>query len=280
MKKGDIEKEFKRFSSSIQRMFPQAHNQCSFYFGDPEKPIHKVNKSQTQKYAVCLFPTRDVFIVWNYELHRKHEKKGASLSTVSLNRSWDDLLKTTFPYYKKLGHRKDAPYEKVYVVKKEDYIIFFSDLDEYMRFNEYDMGENHQLIGSEIAKQEENDYFNESQRKKYSSVKLQRKADFRQAVFEQYGCQCAVCRTEIQEILQAAHLHGYEVADTDLSADTAEHGICLCANHHLMYDRGVIDLNISEKRVVIKNDIVVGTAAYKELERYHFTLVGKKAKGS
>lgn len=117
---------------------------------------------------------------------------------------------------------------------------------------------------------------NEENRRRYSLTKLQRKAEFRAQVLEAYGNQCAVCRCGIIQVLQAAHLHGYEVADTDLSADKVEHGICLCANHHLMYDNNLIDLNLSEKTVHFTGTDTIELPQYERISNNVCRLVVEK----
>ena len=247
------------FTQRIKRIYPESYDKCCFYHGDPEKPGHTVNKAMTQKYAVCLFPCKNVFIVWDYEQHKKNKKYGAAQSSLTLGKTWDAVLMSkhtiTFPYYKKMGTRADAPYEKVYVVHINDWKWFFAEIDAYMSFNDYDTDEHGNSLMSEIVLHGSL-RIDENTRKRYSSQKLQRKAEFRSQVLAAYGNRCAVCRCSVIEILEAAHLHGYEVADTDLSADRADNGICLCANHHLMYDRYLIDIDVEQGEVRIFDDCV------------------------
>ena len=54
-------------------------------------------------------------------------------------------------------------------------------------------------------------------------------------------------------MLQAAHEHGYTVAET--SYDDPAHGICLCANHHLLYDSGLLIIDLPKKRYMCKAEI-------------------------
>lgn len=248
------------FANIIKNAFPNTYNSCIFYYGDPEKPGHNLGLKITEKYVVCLFPYKKVFLVWDYEMHRKYAKYGAGQSAVNLNKSWEELLSRknspTFPYYKKMGTTANAPYEKVFVVHVNDWRWFFQSIDAYMSFNDYDILEDGRNVPADIAKQEDLSILDECIRKQYSSKKLQRKAEFREQVLGAYGYQCAICRCNIVEILQAAHRHGFEVAATDLNADKAENGICLCANHHLLYDHKLIDIDAQSGEVIVNNPIV------------------------
>lgn len=50
---------------------------------------------------------------------------------------------------------------------------------------------------------------------------------------------CAICRCSEPKILQAAHI----IAVSEGGNDGPENGICLCANHHLMYDNELIKID-------------------------------------
>ncbi|SHK58922.1 putative restriction endonuclease [Nocardiopsis flavescens] len=66
---------------------------------------------------------------------------------------------------------------------------------------------------------------------------------FREAVLAAYGHRCAFCGYEglmdgVPAGLEAAHVRWWSQA----GPDTVDNGLALCANHHLLFDRGVIGL--------------------------------------
>lgn len=62
--------------------------------------------------------------------------------------------------------------------------------------------------------------------------RARRNYSFRKAVLERWNNRCAVCGETEMIVLQAAHI----VAVKDGGNDSPNNGICLCANHHLMFD--------------------------------------------
>ena len=94
-------------------------------------------------------------------------------------------------------------------------------------------------------------------REKYTAERLKRDSGFRKEVLEAFDYRCFVCGVDIVEVLQAAHEHGYEPGKTNW--DDPKHGICLCANHHLMYDKGLIMIN--KKKITYNED---GLRYYKQ----------------
>lgn len=65
---------------------------------------------------------------------------------------------------------------------------------------------------------------------------LRKQNDFRKAVLEAYKYQCAVCDVKTSELLRAAHI--IPVVNSD--DDTIQNGICLCANHEIAFDNGLL----------------------------------------
>ena len=232
------------------------YSNVAFGVSAAAKPQYNVDDNSTVNdnthYIICLYTTKKLFIVWDYN---RHKAEGKLTSTFSVSKKWEDLINEkhpiTFPYYKRMGNKKDSPCEKVYVVDFRDYKDFFLNIDQYMEFNEYDIDENGKPIAKTIDREPKSP-LKSNERKRYSSSRLQRDYNFRTAVLKAYNNQCAICRTKNEAVLQAAHLHGFEVAKTDLNADNPKNGICLCANHHLMYDDYYFEVDVSNLQIVVK----------------------------
>ncbi|MDR6434329.1 HNH endonuclease [Brucella pseudogrignonensis] len=67
---------------------------------------------------------------------------------------------------------------------------------------------------------------------------------FRSAVLKAYNYQCAVCEVSFGEILEAAHIIPWASGRQHLRADP-RNGICLCANHHRLFDTGWLFIETS-----------------------------------
>lgn len=253
----------------VCHLFPDSYEKCIFCWSDSYYLRHKF--PMKEKYGVCLFPEKDVFIVWDCKRHIACGTSRQKEKCLSVGLEWEDIEKRsyTFSHYKKIGNRGDAPYEKVYIVRINDWRVFFAHIEEFMSFNEFDIDYPSSLTGKNIIQIDGETIYAEEDRKRYSSQKLQRKSEFRAQVLLAYSNECAICQCDIPELLQAAHLHGHEVADTDLSEDRAENGICLCANHHLMYDSDLIDLDLEQAKVIVRDKRANALLPSSKIKRPH-----------
>lgn len=65
---------------------------------------------------------------------------------------------------------------------------------------------------------------------------IRQQNSFRKKVLEAYKYQCAVCDVKIPALLRAAHIIPAVHGDND----TVQNGICLCANHEIAFDDGLL----------------------------------------
>ena len=95
-----------------------------------------------------------------------------------------------------------------------------------------------------------------------------RDAAFRTAVLVAYGSACAVCRAGVRLVhtpvgVEAAHIRWHSCG----GPDEVPNGLCLCALHHKLFDRGAFALT-TELRVEV-SDEVNGENAAEVLHRHH-----------
>jgi len=263
-----------------ERIKAQLMHRCAqsdlFLFGEGLKgsEIHfavariKRAKRETAHYALKYFPHEQVMVVWNLALRRKY----GGTEELHLERFWKDIHPTRYTaeafYPTFRGKDKLSYYEKVLILGEEFFDSFFSNPEYWMAFNRED--DNCPNLRGEEP------FPDDRTRKEYSVKQKQRLASFRESVLKAYNYQCAVCRCKVPELLQAAHLHQYTVAETDLIADIPEHGICLCANHHLMYDKYLIDIDVKKGTATVLDSAVKDMAWYEEFENHQFKLVERK----
>ena len=105
-------------------------------------------------------------------------------------------------------------------------------------------------------------------REKRTVEQYNRSAKFRNEVLTMYGEQCAVCGCTEEKILQAAHIR----AVAEGGSDDPKNGICLCANHHLMFDHDLIRIDLKKSRVYHIADSVKQMAWYEQAEKRGFRL--------
>lgn len=92
----------------------------------------------------------------------------------------------------------------------------------------------------QLSSQEPDDGSKQSERFKrtVTSERYQRNTKFRNNVLNAYMKGCAFCSLQL-DVVEAAHIipHSH-----DMATDTVQNGIALCANHHKMFDSGLLGL--------------------------------------
>ncbi len=79
-----------------------------------------------------------------------------------------------------------------------------------------------------------------------------RKQDqFRKNILKAYDNKCAVCGVQEPKILRAAHI----VPVTEGGSDEVSNGICLCTNHEIAFDNGLIKIKPNGNIEVISQDL-------------------------
>ena len=251
------EAERQKFKEAISKYTDNVH--FLVHCGNKCEPTLNIAKTiKNEKYAVKIFLDKKYFAVWDL---KRHLQFGGS-SSLSIADNWNEIKLDDIPFvdvYKSLGKRNNGILEKILLVKFENFKEFFLNYEVYMSFNEFDKNfpNNNATANTEVKT-----IYNEAIRKRYSTTKAYRDAKFRDEVLAAYDYKCAICRCDIQEVLQAAHECGYDVASTVY--DDSRHGICLCANHHLMYDNGLIDIDIINHSININDSKLKETVWFKE----------------
>lgn len=65
---------------------------------------------------------------------------------------------------------------------------------------------------------------------------------FRNNLIAKYGCQCAICKKDIEEVLVASHIKPSSESNVEEKIDD-NNGLLLCANHDKLFDRCLISFN-------------------------------------
>lgn len=265
----DLNQEKQKFKNMLAK-FPFEGEYVHVCAGSSElKPCCDLGDNgigENTRYVVKLYPHHQAFVVWDYERHRDIKGAGKSLY---LSVDWNKICpsgRVFLPRYKCLG-QPHVGIEKVYVVGMGRMDEFFEHIDDYMEFNDQDEGfdeiknkvNQEPILKKILSKAEESHLI---KRKAYSSTKKTRDENFRTSVLEAYNSKCAICQCDLVEVLQAAHERGFEAATTEY--DDPRHGICLCANHHLMYDKELIDIDLSKRSIKVNDNRIKEMAWYQE----------------
>lgn len=82
-------------------------------------------------------------------------------------------------------------------------------------------------------------YKNREWTEKVIKQPYRKQAKFRQLVLEAYDNKCAICGMNEPKILRAAHIVPVAKGGTD----EIQNGICLCTNHEISFDQGLIKIS-------------------------------------
>lgn len=202
--------------------------------------------------AVYIHEKHRIAVVWNLVERRKN---GKSTKTLSVSDDWEKvMLKGEFmrAHYKKMGAHRDAPLEKVLILDIDVLDDIYELLFLYMQINSCDKECPEELCDEDVLSSDI--------RERVSTSRWERDYKFREGVLKHYGYKCAICRCDEPKLLQAAHIK----AVADGGNDDIENGICLCANHHIMLDKGLIKIDYITKKLSYIDDNIKKMAWYNE----------------
>lgn len=212
----------------------------------------------TTEHLVISYNKRyKLFIVWNAMIHRECFK--GNTHTLSVPKSEIENITKNDSYINEINvvvKNIDSPVNKkesVYIVGEEALSIFCQNYLEYL-YNDID--------NCEDGNKEE------FKREYKKAISAKRNPSFRKRVLEKYNYTCIVCGCKEQNVLQAAHI----IPVSNSGNDDTENGICLCANHHLLYDALKLEIDLDNKNFKLNKSTEINSSWYKEAEKRNFKL--------
>lgn len=174
-------------------------------------------------------------------------------------------------------HSKFAPesgyrYDGLYLVEeywhekgKSGYIVW--------RFRLIKFDENLILENQNTLREPESDYGN-SERKQYMINRIIRETKTAQYIKDLYKNKCQICEIQIKTPVgfysEAAHIKG--LGKPHNGPDTKENILCLCPNHHTMFDLGIITIDDDFKIIGLENQTLIVSPNHnidKDFIKYH-----------
>ncbi len=199
--------------------------------------------------VVYIHITYRVAIVWNRKIR---EKSNRSIHTFVLSQNLNDIIPQSGQIkaiYKKMGTERAAPYEKVLVLGVDTLYEISEELDLFLKINPLDNECPNEIKNGKLDRY---DVPEDEARDRVSTKRWERDRQFRGAVLMAYGCKCAICRCEEEKLLEAAHIE----AVADGGSDNLENDVCLCANHHKMFDKELIKIDFDKHILTYVEDSV------------------------
>ena len=256
---------------------------CAYHLGEGE--------SQKQ-YSVSWRRLKDVhlvfyyqnkwecYVVWNASIMSNIGRKSDTANFIIDNDivtlmeyQTDDCIKTLDKNV--LYKKRFEFFEKVALVPKNKIFDFCHNYEDYIYPTEEDVRQRKYLFAlpdsQEIIELEpSNNNYNEVIRERDRISRARRDPDFRDRVLKKYNYTCLVCGCKEPAILEAAHIKG--VAEG--GDDSTDNGMCLCRNHHKLYDAALLDVDFINKKFSCKSETEKEMAWYKEAMLNDCELVG------
>lgn len=196
--------------------------------------VKKARTDRNYQYVMKYFPWCNIIIIWDIKS-----------CNFTLNGSVENI---ELPYgFCKVIYRKNKNkrLDKIVIIHEDFLFDFLDDYDAFMLCNENDITDSLSLFSIQ-------NFVNWStceERKKRCVFQKARDKNFRKEVLMKYQNQCAICRCNVVEILDAAHMKEHEVSRGNALDDDPQYGVCLCKNHHAMYDKGLIEIDFENKTI-------------------------------
>ncbi|MCD7805145.1 MAG: HNH endonuclease [Oscillospiraceae bacterium] len=203
--------------------------------------------------AIYLNRKFEIAVAWDIE-HRR--KNNTFVKTCSLSRKWDELIPDGDGFHivcKKMGTRKESPLEKVLVMSIDYLEVNYRQVWEILKVAS-DSSRSFDEYNTQTLEVWEGD--------RCSEIIMRKKRDwkFRNSILKAYQNQCAICRCSADAVLQAAHIKSVKSG----GSDNVNNGICLCANHHLMFDHRLISFDWDSRTLKDVDDSVKNMPWYCE----------------
>lgn len=248
--KSDIKKKAEKIREELRYIYGV---RVEIRIGASEKCPFDIEENANITDIVAYFRTDlDVAIVWN-QAHRKD--RGSKSHCFSWNQPINH--KSISEGYIDVEHKYFRAADGL-----ESECVLIMSLDTLQK-NTYDLFDLLQNASMQVSDEE-----GSQKREKRTVEQYNRSAKFRNEVLTMYGEQCAVCGCTEEKILQAAHIR----AVAEGGSDDPKNGICLCANHHLMFDHDLIRIDLKKSRVYHIADSVKQMAWYEQAEKRDFRL--------
>ena len=230
--------------------------------------------------VISYYYTERVFVVWNAAIHHHiHDRRG--MTTLSIGADARDLINAglesscierSFKSVKQKG-TKDCV-EMITIVGVDAVYDFCKDYQEYIlpQLSAIPTGKTclYSTPSGKLqrlnSKREE--CYQIVDRERELITRAKRDPQFRENVIARWGGRCIVCGTKERRILEAAHIDSVKQG----GSDDPINGYCLCANHHRMYDSGILDIKVEDNSFFCNSDESKEMPWFKDAEKRGFTL--------
>lgn len=255
--------------------------QCSYYLGSGNaEKTYSTSWNHVQD-AHLLFYYHEIwrcYVVWNASVI-KSVKRDSKDANFNYGEDLYNRMKRGVPsdiecFDKVITYNgKHDHYEKVVLIPETKLIEFCNFYEDYIYPSTDELKIRKYLVTLPneedlMDRDEAEESYHKVLRERDRISRARRDPEFRNRVLTKYNYTCIVCGCKEEVILEAAHVMG--VAEG--GDDSTDNGMCLCRNHHRLYDAGLLDINLSRKKFSCNSDNEKKMSWYKEAETRGFML--------
>lgn len=167
-------------------------------------------------------------------------------------------------------------YEKIVLFREDGLAEFCENYEDYLFPNEKDENYQSPVV---FCGETSIEFYNETlpvvktndltERQKDIVFHPRRTPDFRRKVLDYYNRTCVVCGCKEPTILEAAHIKAVK----DGGSDDVNNGICLCRNHHKLFDSGKLRIDFIKQQFSLSVTVEIDAAWYKEAIKRNCTMI-------
>lgn len=194
------------------------------------------------------------FVIWNTAFHQElhaGEKVTLSIGRACRQKNYKERIIQSVTHKLNATNGANKVEEDVIICPEDQLYQFCNNIDYY-----YHQHDQTQTASLEVYR-------------KVDIVQRQRRDPaFRERVLKCFNYTCVICGEKEKRVLEAAHI----ISVKEKGNDSISNGICLCANHHLMYDSALIDINLEEKTFSFSGDTALQSSWYIKAQKRGFKL--------
>lgn len=249
---------------------------CKVKYSQSSNFSYTTTKENISQYDLVISYNcgKRLFVAWNAKIHHYvHKGEKIKLSASIGHDAYDTDKKLIIPKFiwKNATNNTENGYEKVVFFSAKAIADFCLNWEELLTPNCTD---SFQYQAYYIDVDGKINYIKADSntfpiiRAKDQVLRTRRSRDFRKRILEKYNSTCLICGCREEKLLQAAHIDS--VADG--GSDASDNGICLCANHHLLYDCNLLNISPENGTFECLSDPEKTMPWYKEAEKNGFQL--------
>ena len=249
--------DWPEFAEEMIRRFFQNTN-INIYIGQSINAQCQMKKDRIRSIDLVLIYDAIVgaYVAWDTVIHQNlhaGEKVMFSIGKILLRNNVSDKIE--FVRHELSGtNGQEATSERVAIIPRLKLYDFLENISHFYNFFESDDSDNSSLLNF--------------QRKVDEVTRKRRDPRFRERILDEYNYTCAICGETENVVLEAAHIIGVG----DGGDDGVENGVCLCANHHKMFDAALLDIDFTNKTFQCNSETCLNAPWYCEAQERNFKL--------